>query len=111
MEFAYKQFEAEGEDRVRENLALGRYGSKSRIGLATRWLEMKDQSRLSDSERERRSERAEERRIARSAKNAAWIAAIAAMIAAICAIIVMVHPATRADITPVGAKLESAPQP
>lgn len=79
-----------GEPTVREAVALKRYGKRQ--AAAEHWLAMKDQSRETESERERRLERVEDRRIARSAKNAAWIAAIAAIIAAISAIIVMVHP-------------------
>jgi hypothetical protein len=94
LEFIYADFERDGEEKVRENVALERYGSRRRMALAKQWLEIQDQSRLTKSERERRSERDEDRRIARSAKNAAWIAAIAAMIAAMSAIIVMFSKST-----------------
>jgi hypothetical protein len=88
IQFVFDEFARDGETAVRDNLALNRY-SRSRADLARRWIEQLDHSRLSESERERRSERADDRRIARSAKNAAWIAAVAAIIAAISAIIVM----------------------
>ncbi len=75
----FGDFEGDGEDVVRKNLALNLYQPK-KAALAREWLLRKDQSRKDASI-------SEQIRIARSAKNAAWMAATAAIIAAICAAI------------------------
>jgi hypothetical protein len=72
------RLEETGEDGVRENLTLGRYGG-DHIGWATHWLDQLNQARADASN-------VESRRVTRSAKNAAWAAAIAAIIAAVAAI-------------------------
>ena len=81
-ELYYGDFERDGEEVVKRNLALGLYQSK-KGALANEWL-----ARLEDKRNEASS--SEQIRTARSAKNAAWAAAIAAIIAAICAIVAMV---------------------
>ena len=92
LKFKYDDFERDGESKVRENVALGRYQPKNEA-LAKEWLRQKGQARDELSARESRAANLEDRRIARSAKNAAWIAAITAIIAAIAAIIaVFYHP-------------------
>jgi hypothetical protein len=83
-----QEFEEAGEDKVRNNLRLGRYNSKSGR-YAAAWLAEKDQSRLREQEARKDSSSAEQMRIARSAKNAAWIAAMAAIIAAMAAIMAL----------------------
>lgn len=79
-----RRFEEDGEEAVRSNVALERYGPKH-LRRAENWLRQKDQARLAEDSRRSEASRAEQIRIARSAKNAAWIAATAATIAAICA--------------------------
>ncbi len=69
-ELYYGDFERDGEEAVRNNLALGRYQNK-KGALAREWIARKDQSRNDASQ-------AEQIAIARSAADAAWDAARAA---------------------------------
>ena len=69
----YDGFERDGEDAVRHNLALGRYGEERRR-LAQEWIRRKEATRADASN-------SEQIEIARSAKEAAWEAARAANIA------------------------------
>jgi hypothetical protein len=85
----YQGFEQDGEEVVRNNVAMRRY-SQDRQALAKEWLRRKDQTRSEEAERRRVTSSEEQIRIARSAKNAAWAAAIAAIIAAICAAVAIV---------------------
>lgn len=80
----YADFERDGEQTVRDNLARSAYVER-RASLARAWLAQKDRSRKDASS-------LEQIRIAASAKNAAWAAAIAAMIAAICAAVAIGIP-------------------
>ena len=73
----FADFERDGEDVIRKNLAASLYQER-KAKLAREWLYRKERERNNASN-------AEQIRIARSAKNAAWAAAIAAIIAAICA--------------------------
>lgn len=91
LDFKYADFERDGEEKVRERIALKAYLAPM-DGLAREWLRRKDGARAEAERLSAEATRAEERRIARSAKNAAWAAAIAAIIAAIAAVIaVFVH--------------------
>jgi len=69
-ETVFKGFAADGEDAVRNNLALKRYGTKH-AAMAQEWLRRQEASRKEASHAESLS-------IARSAKDAAWDAAEAA---------------------------------
>ena len=70
------ELEEAGEDAVRQNLALGRYGrGRGRDIAATAWLARKDQEREAAS-------KAESLEIARSTKDAGWAAAEVARYAA-----------------------------
>ena len=70
----YGDFERDGEEAVRSNLALKRY-REDKAALAQTWLALKDQGRKDASQ-------AESLAIAASAKDAAWAAADAARVAA-----------------------------
>jgi hypothetical protein len=66
----YGDFERDGEDAVRNNIAAGRYNGQ-KFRLAEEWLRRLDSAKTEASQ-------AEQIEIARSAKNAAWEAAEAA---------------------------------
>jgi hypothetical protein len=70
----FAEFEADGEETVRNNLALGKYREENRR-YAERWIEIRERSKIDASN-------AEQLDIARSAKNAAVEAAAAARVAA-----------------------------
>jgi len=75
----YADFERDGEQTVRDNVARGAYIER-RAKLAKAWLAQKERARKDLSSEA-------QIRIARSAKNAAWAAAIAAIVAAAAAIV------------------------
>ena len=80
----WPELEKMGEDRVRSDLASGRWGKDTMpCILAREWINHLERLRSNDSN-------SEQIRIARSAKKAAWAAAIAAIIAAICAVVAIV---------------------
>jgi hypothetical protein len=76
-----------GEDQVRLNVSLQRYGAPNvdKRVLAEEWLRKKDQDRRSAREWAMDASSSENLRVARSAKNAAWAAAAMAAAAAITA--------------------------
>jgi len=75
----FGDFEHDGEDAVRKNLALKLYQPK-KAALAEEWLARKEEARRSGAT-------AEQLRFARSEKNATWVAAIMAIATVIVAII------------------------
>jgi hypothetical protein len=74
----YADFERDGEQTVRDNVARGAYNGR-RAKLAREWLQRKADTKTD-------AFAAKQLRIARSAKNAAWAAAVAAIVAAMAAI-------------------------
>ena len=85
----YARFERDGEQAVRNTLAVGGY-LEDHAKLATEWIRRRDQAASEPIERNRIASSLEQIRIARSAKNAAWTAATAATIAAICAVVAVI---------------------
>jgi len=83
------KFEAKGEKKVREDLAMQRYGQPDtyKERLALDWLREKDVARVEDAAKRSEQSVARQIEIARSTKNATWAAAAAAIIAAVVAII------------------------
>ena len=81
----YIEFEAAGEDKVRENIATQRYGPPNsyKEKLAWEWLRQKDDERLETRIRA-------QTKIADSSRRAAWISTAAAWIAAIAASLIAV---------------------
>lgn len=88
----WDDFEKLGEAKVKEHLAVERYGPSGayKKSFAELWLEEKAQERREAAEARNAASSLENMKIARSAKNAAWIAAIAAIAAAISAIIALI---------------------
>lgn len=76
----YVEFEAAGEDKVRENIATQRYGQPNsyKEKLAWEWLRRKQDDRLETRIRT-------QTKIAQSSKRTAGISALAAWVAAIAA--------------------------
>ena len=75
----YADFERDGEQAVRDNLARGAY-MEPRANLARAWLQRNGGAKND-------AFAAEQIQIARSSKNAAWTAAVAAIVAALIATI------------------------
>lgn len=87
-ETLYVEFEADGEDKVRENIATQQYGQPNsyKEKLARDWLRRKDDERLETRIRAQTSIAQSSKRAARNSAVAAWVAAIAAAIVALTSI-------------------------
>jgi hypothetical protein len=85
----WAKFEAQGEKKVREGLAMQWYGQPDsyKERLALDWLREKELARADEAARRIEASVAQQIEIARSSKNATWTAAVAAIIAAVVAII------------------------
>jgi hypothetical protein len=86
--FLFAEFERDGEDTIRERVAMKRY-EPVRHGLAVLWLRSKDQTRLDAAEERREDVRLEERR---KDRKTAIIAVIIAAIVGIIAVMAWLHP-------------------